>query len=60
MLTSRITEGENRNLTLNQCLVLVGLLTLKTLTLSFVWLLYLRYPDEQIERVIWWCWLCLS
>jgi len=52
MLTSRITEGENRNLTLNQCLVLVGLLTLKTLTLSFVWLLYLRYPDEQIERVI--------
>jgi len=37
---------------------LVGLLTLMSLTLGFIWLLY--QPDEQIEKVIWWCCLCFN
>jgi len=42
--TSRITEGENRNLKSPlwwSVFVLVGLLT--SLTLDFIWLLYLSY-----------------
>jgi len=43
MLTSEITGGENRNLKSPLwwwLCVLVGLLTLTSLTLDFVWLLY--------------------
>jgi len=49
MLPSRITEGENRNLkSPSWCSVfaLVGLLTL-TLTLHFVWLLYMNYNSQM-------------
>jgi len=44
--TSRITKGENRNLKSPlwwSVFVLVGLLTLTSLTLDFIWLLYLSY-----------------
>jgi len=46
MVTSRITEGENRNLQvtiMEISMCFVGLLTLNSLTLDFIWLLYMSY-----------------
>jgi len=50
MLTSRITEGENRSFKSplwRSVFGLAGLLTLKSLTLHFVWLLYMSYNSQM-------------
>jgi len=52
MLTSRITEGENCHFKpplWRLVFALVGRLTLKSLTLKFVWLLYVSY-NSQINK----------
>jgi len=49
MLTSRITDGEiflSHSLLWRSVFALVGLLTLKLLTLDLVWLLYLSYNTQ--------------
>jgi len=48
--TSRITEGENRNFKSPlwwSVFTLFGLLTLISLTLYFVWLLYVSYNNQM-------------
>jgi len=50
MITSRIPEGENRNFKSplwRSGFALVGLLTLKSLTLDFVWLILCLYTTSQ-------------
>jgi len=50
MKTSSITEGENRNFKSplwRSVFALVGLLTLKSLTLDFVWLQYMSYNSQM-------------
>jgi len=50
MLTSRITEGEKRNFKSplwRLVFGLAGLLTLESLTLHFVWLLYISYNSQK-------------
>jgi len=63
MFPSRITEEENfrnfRSPLWRSVFVLVGLLTLTSLTLDFVWLLYLSYISQIIKKVIW-CWCCFN
>jgi len=50
MLTSRVTEGENRNLKSplwRSVFALVGLLTLNSLTLDVVWLQCMSYNSQM-------------